>query len=69
VKIKEQEGHILKMKGELKRLRHDLIMGTKTGNYVDEDEDLQPEELEAFKALNPEVRRLISDLVQAQCND
>lgn len=53
------------MKGELKRLRHDLIMGTsKSGrSYMDEDDEISPEEMAAFKLLSPDIRRLIMELV------
>ena len=41
------------MKGELKRLRTEVVMGTKSGNYMDDEDDVQPEELEAFRMLTP----------------
>ena len=56
---------MVKMKGEIKRLRHDIIRGgSKRQPAYDEDEDINPEELEAFKALTPQIKRLIVDLVQ-----
>jgi hypothetical protein len=55
------------MKGELKRLRHDLIMGTSKskGMQFEDDDDISPDEMAAFKLLSPEVRRFLMDCVQA----
>lgn len=52
----QKDEQIKKMKGELKRLRHDLIMKTKNSAYVDEDEDITAEELDAFTLLSSDVR-------------
>lgn len=57
------------MKSELKRLRTELLMGTKSGNYMDEDEEILPEELEAFKMLSPQIRSLIVDMVNQRVSE
>ena len=53
------------MKGEIKRLRHDIIKGTnkRAVTAYEDDEEVSPEEFEAFKLLTPEIRRLVVDLV------
>lgn len=59
------------MKGEIKRLRHDIIRGTakRDAAVYEDDEDISPEEFEAFKLLTPEVRRMIIELVQQEASD
>jgi hypothetical protein len=65
---------IKKLKGEIKRLRQELILkGTskKRGNdddYLSDDSELNEEEKAALRMLSPEQRKMLAELEQAGAN-
>ncbi len=65
-----------KLKGEIKRLRQELIMkgtGNRRGkspenDMLSDDSELDEEEKAAVRMLSPEVRKVIAELEQAGAN-